>query len=265
MQAIRSTRPGGHVGYVGVSHGVALPGEELFFSEVHLHGGPAPVRRFLPDLIDRIWRREIDPGKVFDLTLPLERGRRRLQGHGRAPRHQGPAAARRTRMRLSVLGTGMVGRILAARLAGLGHDVVIGTRDPGTTRARTDPDAMGTPPYAEWQADHPDVRLVAFPDAAEHAEVVLNATHGAVSLDALRAVGAQGLAGKVLLDLGLPLDVSDGMPPTLTVANTDSLGEQVQRAFPETRVVKTLTTVFCEVMVDPARIPGEHSIFVAGR
>lgn len=72
MQAIRATRPGGHVGYVGVSHDVSLPGLELFFSGVHLHGGPAPVRRFLPDLIDRIWRREIDPGTVFDLVLPLE-------------------------------------------------------------------------------------------------------------------------------------------------------------------------------------------------
>jgi threonine dehydrogenase-like Zn-dependent dehydrogenase len=72
MQAIRSTRPGGHVGYVGVSHDFTLPGEELFYSHIHLHGGPAPVRRFLPDLIDRIWKREIDPGKVFDLTLPLE-------------------------------------------------------------------------------------------------------------------------------------------------------------------------------------------------
>jgi threonine dehydrogenase-like Zn-dependent dehydrogenase len=72
MQAIRSTRPGGHVGYVGVSHGVELPGEELFYSHVHLHGGPAPVRRFLPQLIDLIWSRQIDPGKVFDLELPLE-------------------------------------------------------------------------------------------------------------------------------------------------------------------------------------------------
>ena len=72
MQAIRSTRPGGHVGYVGVSHDVELPGLELFFSGVHLHGGPAPVRRFLPDLIDLIWTREIDPGKVFDLALPLD-------------------------------------------------------------------------------------------------------------------------------------------------------------------------------------------------
>ncbi|SHN39504.1 zinc-dependent alcohol dehydrogenase family protein [Cryptosporangium aurantiacum] len=72
MQAIRSARPGGHVGYVGVAHGVALPGEELFFSGVHLHGGPAPVRRFLPDLIDLIVKREINPGKVFDLELSLD-------------------------------------------------------------------------------------------------------------------------------------------------------------------------------------------------
>jgi threonine dehydrogenase-like Zn-dependent dehydrogenase len=72
LQAIRSTRPGGHVGYVGVAHDVELPGEELFFSHVHLHGGPAPVRRFLPELIDLIWARQIDPGKVFDLILPLE-------------------------------------------------------------------------------------------------------------------------------------------------------------------------------------------------
>jgi len=72
MQAIRATRAGGHVGHVGVAHDVSLPGEELFFSHVHLHGGPAPVRRFLPELIDLIWNRRIDPGRVFDLTLPLD-------------------------------------------------------------------------------------------------------------------------------------------------------------------------------------------------
>jgi threonine dehydrogenase-like Zn-dependent dehydrogenase len=72
MQAIRSARAGGHVGYVGVAHGVELSGEELFFSHVHLHGGPAPVRRFLPQLVDLILNRQIDPGKVFDLELPLE-------------------------------------------------------------------------------------------------------------------------------------------------------------------------------------------------
>jgi threonine dehydrogenase-like Zn-dependent dehydrogenase len=79
LQAIRSTRPGGHVGYVGVAHGVELPGEELFYSHVHLHGGPAPVRRFLPELIDLIWNRQIDPGKVFDLTLPLEQAAKGYQ------------------------------------------------------------------------------------------------------------------------------------------------------------------------------------------
>ena len=73
MQAIRSTRPGGHVGYVGVSHDVELPGQELFFSHVHLHGGPAPVRQYLPELIQLVWDRKINPGKVFDLTLPLEK------------------------------------------------------------------------------------------------------------------------------------------------------------------------------------------------
>jgi threonine dehydrogenase-like Zn-dependent dehydrogenase len=72
MQAIGATRPGGHVGYVGVTHGVQLPGDELFFSHVHLHGGPAPVRRFRPELIELISNRTIDPGRVFDLTLPLD-------------------------------------------------------------------------------------------------------------------------------------------------------------------------------------------------
>ena len=82
MQAIRCTRPGGHVGFVGVAHGIQLPGQELFYAEVHLHGGPAPVRRFLPKLIDLVLNGKINPGKVFDLTLPLSRGGRRLPRDG---------------------------------------------------------------------------------------------------------------------------------------------------------------------------------------
>jgi threonine dehydrogenase-like Zn-dependent dehydrogenase len=78
MQAIRSTRPGGHVGYVGVSHGVQLAGDDLFMTHVHLHGGPAPVRRFLPELIDLVWTRQIDPGRVFDLEPPLDEA---AEGH----------------------------------------------------------------------------------------------------------------------------------------------------------------------------------------
>lgn len=167
-------------------------------------------------------------------------------------------------MKITVLGTGMVGRTLAARLDGLGHDVVIGTRDPDATLARSEPDRMGTAPYAQWQQEHPGIRLMAFPDAGAHGEVVLNAVLGVSVLDALANVGAENLAGKVLLDLALPLDFSVGMPPMLTVANTDSLGEQIQRTYPETKVVKSLNTVFCRVMVDPSRIPGEHSVFVAG-
>lgn len=167
-------------------------------------------------------------------------------------------------MKIAVIGTGMVGRILAARLSDLGHEVVIGTHNVADTMARTDTDAMGTPPYAIWQQEHPQVRLVTLREAGAHAEVVLNAANGRNAIAALEGVGADQLAGKVLLDLALPLDLSKGFPPTLTIANTDSLGEQVQRAFPEARVVKSLTTVFCAVMADPSRVPGEHSIFVAG-
>ena len=165
-------------------------------------------------------------------------------------------------MKIAVLGTGKVGRILAVRLAGLGHDVVIGTRDPEVTLVRTERDAYRTT-YAEWQAEYPAVRLLSFPDAGAHGQVVLNATNGRNALAALDAVGAENLAGKVLLDLALPLDLSQGFPE-MTIANTDNLGERAQRAFPATRVVKSLTTVYCEVMVDPSRVPGQHSIFVAG-
>jgi predicted dinucleotide-binding enzyme len=152
-------------------------------------------------------------------------------------------------MRIAVLGTGMVGRAIASRLSGLGHEVVVGTRDVEKTLAR---------------GDAGDLRLLTFADAGAFGDIIVNATNGANALAALNAVGEQNLAGKVVLDLALPLDLSSGLPPTLTVANTDSLGEQVQRAFPSARVVKSLTTVYFQIMIDPSRIPGEHSIFVAG-
>jgi predicted dinucleotide-binding enzyme len=158
----------------------------------------------------------------------------------------------------------MVGRALAARLAGLGHDVVVGTRDVEETLARTESGAFGTPPYAEWQRANPGIRLVPFAESAAHAELVINATSGATSLAALAAVGAASLAGMVLLDLAIPLDSSGGMPPRLLAAVTDSLGEQIQRAFPDARVVKSLNTVFKDVMIEPSRVPGRHDVFVAG-
>lgn len=167
-------------------------------------------------------------------------------------------------MKIAVLGTGMVGRALAGRLAAIRHDVVIGTRDVEQTLVRTEPGTMGLSPYAEWQQAHPEIQLVSFPEAGAHGEIVINATAGVASLAALEAVGAKNLDGKIVVDIAIPLDFSQGMPPLLLVASTDSLGEQIQRAYPDARVVKTLNTVFGDMMIDPARVPGQHNVFLAG-
>ena len=138
-------------------------------------------------------------------------------------------------MNIAVLGTGMVGRTLAARLHELGHRVVDGTRDPQATLARTAPDRMGNPPFSTWHADHQDVPLATFAEAAAGAELVVHASSGGAALEVLGLAGAENLAGKTLVDVSNPLDPSAGFPPTLFVKDTDSLGEQVQRAFPEAR------------------------------
>ena len=168
-------------------------------------------------------------------------------------------------MNIAVLGTGTVGRTIAGKLSELGHVVVVGTRDPQATVARTESDAMGTPPYSAWQAENPAVRLAPFAEAAAFGELVVLATSGSGALDALTRAGAENLAGKVLLDISNPLDGSQGFPPTLFVKDTDSLAEQLQRAFPTARVVKSLNTMTAAVMVDPGRVSGgEHSVFVSG-
>jgi predicted dinucleotide-binding enzyme len=167
-------------------------------------------------------------------------------------------------MRFAVLGTGIVGRTIAAKLASLGHEVVIGTRDPQATLARTEPDFMGNPPFATWHAEHTGVALQTFAEAAAFGETVVNTTSGTASLDALDAAGAANLAGKVLVDVANPLDFSAGMPPSLNPVSTDSLGEQIQRAFPQVKVVKSLNTMSCQIMVDPGRVAGAHDVFVAG-
>ncbi len=167
-------------------------------------------------------------------------------------------------MKIAVIGTGTVGRTFASRLSGLGHDVVMGTRSVEETLNRTHEGRAGTPPHSVWQHEHPDIRLASFADAGAHGEVIINATAGVATLSALETVGADNLAGKVLVDIALPLDGAPGQTRSLVVANTDSLGEQIQRAHPDARVVKTLNTVFVEVMVDPARVPGRHNVFVSG-
>src|SRR3954449_6044779 len=139
-------------------------------------------------------------------------------------------------MRIGMLGTGVVGQTLEAKLTELGHDVKVGSRDPARS----------------------------FEAAAAHGELIFNATGGSVSLNALRMAGADNLAGKVLVDVSNPLDFSQGRPPTLTVCNTDSVGEQIQREFPDARVVKTLNTVNTAVMTNPAGVPGSHNLFISG-
>ncbi|HEU4426215.1 MAG TPA: NAD(P)-binding domain-containing protein [Pilimelia sp.] len=145
-------------------------------------------------------------------------------------------------MKISVVGTGMVGQALAGRLAKLGHEVTVGTRDVAATLAKATPDGMGNTPYATWAAAHPQVRLATFADAAAGAELLVNATSGAASIAALEAAGADNLAGKVLIDIANPLDFSHGFPPTLFVKDTDSLGERIQATFPQLKVVKALNT-----------------------
>lgn len=151
-------------------------------------------------------------------------------------------------MRIAVIGSGVVGRTLASAFRRLGHDVVVGTRDPEVT-ARRD----------EWAGL--DLPLSPLADATTGADVVVNAVTGSVSLEALSEVD---LDGKILIDVSNPLDFSQGFPPTLTVKDTDSLGEQIQRAHPEARVVKTLNTVNAGIMVHPGSLPEKSSMFLAG-
>jgi predicted dinucleotide-binding enzyme len=156
-------------------------------------------------------------------------------------------------MRIAVLGTGTVGRTIGTKLVELGHEVTIGSRTADNEHAR------------EWvSAAGGGAAQGTFEDAASGAELIFNCTGGAVALDALRAAGAANLAGKVVVDVSNPLDFSQGRPPTLTVCNTDSVGEQIQREFPDARVVKTLNTVNTAVMTNPAGVPGGHNLFISG-
>jgi len=159
-------------------------------------------------------------------------------------------------MDIAVLGTGSVGRAVSARLDQLGHAVALGTRDPEATTARDD--------HAAWAATSPGVRLMTFADAAATAELLVNASSGVVTLEVLRSAAVGDRDGTVLLDISNPLDFSGGFPPTLTVKDTDSLAEQIQREFAGLRVVKALNTLTAELMVHPGTLPEPTTVFVCG-
>ncbi|MCB0527824.1 MAG: NAD(P)-binding domain-containing protein [Lewinellaceae bacterium] len=158
-------------------------------------------------------------------------------------------------MKIAVLGTGMVGKTIGSALIKAGHEVRMGSRTRGNEKA------------LQWVADNgAQASEGAFADAAAFGDLVFVATKGDATLDALRAAGAANLEGKVLVDISNPLDFSKGMPPSLFVCNTDSLGEQIQAAFPAAKVVKTLNIVNCEVMVDAGRSSAQArgTMFVSG-
>ncbi len=157
-------------------------------------------------------------------------------------------------MKIAVLGTGMVGTTIASKLVELGHAVTLGSRTADNEKAKAW--------LAELGADR--AAIAAYADAARTAELVFNCTAGVASLEALRMTGAANLAGKILIDVSNPLDFSQGTPPRLTVCNDSSLGEQIQAALPETKVVKSLNTINANLMVEPSLVPGEHAVFVSG-
>ena len=165
-------------------------------------------------------------------------------------------------MKIGILGSGVVGQTLGAKLIERGEDVVLGTRSPDKREGRR---GMGAA-LDDWlRTTGGKARIASFADAAAHGEIVINATNGAGSLDALNLAGARNLDGKILIDVANPLDFSRGMPPSLTVCNTDSLAEQIQRAFPNAKVVKTLNTTNAQVMVNPAQVGGgDHDLFICG-
>jgi predicted dinucleotide-binding enzyme len=156
-------------------------------------------------------------------------------------------------MKIGVFGTGMVGSAIAGKLVELGHDVKMGSRAAGNDKAVAWAKAAG----ARGSQG-------SFADAASFGEMLFNCTGGSVSLAVLQSAAPADLAGKVLVDLSNPLAHSKGSPPTLTVCNTDSIGEQIQRAFPDTKVVKTLNTVNAHLMVNAALVKGDHDLFMCG-
>jgi predicted dinucleotide-binding enzyme len=157
-------------------------------------------------------------------------------------------------MKLGVLGTGSVGQTIGSKLAALGHDVKMGARAATNEKAEAWTKATGR------ATSHGT-----FADAAAFGELIFNCTSGKAALEVLRAAGAANLRGKILVDVSNPLDFSKGAPPTLFTPSGDSLGEQIQREFPEVKVVKTLNTVTAAVMVDPVRLGGgEHDVFLSG-
>jgi predicted dinucleotide-binding enzyme len=154
---------------------------------------------------------------------------------------------------IAILGTGMVGEVLGTKLVSLGHKVMMGSRTDNNEKA------------VAWKNKNGTLASNGtFADAAAFGEIVFNCTSGKVSLEALQLAGHENLQGKILVDVANPLDFSKGMPPSLTICNTDSLGETIQRQFPDVKVVKALNTMNCQLMVNPGFLKDPGNVFICG-
>ena len=158
-------------------------------------------------------------------------------------------------MKIAVLGTGMVGNTIGSKLIELGHSVKMGSRTSNNEKAKDWVSKSGS-----------NASAGTFTEAAQFGELIFNCTNGGASLEVLSLAGKENLKGKILIDLANPLDASKGMPPVLiaSLSNTTSLGEEIQKKFPDVKVVKTLNTMNCYLMVDPKKVAGDHDVFLGG-
>lgn len=169
--------------------------------------------------------------------------------------------------RIAIMGTGGVGQAYASRFITLGYEVMMGTRNVSEKLSGTERDGYGNPPFSEWYLANRNVKLGTFEEAAIFGEIILNATLGIKSIAALKSAGAKNLNRKILIDVSNPLDFSKGMPPSLLpeLSNTNSLGEEIQKTFPDVKVVKTLNTMWNGLMVNPTMLnEGDHTAFICG-
>ncbi len=170
-------------------------------------------------------------------------------------------------MKIAILGTGNVGQTFATTFIAQGHEVIMGTRNVADTLARKATDNYGSLPFGEWHSKNAAVKLTTFAEAVATSDIVLNALQGAASISAISSVDKAAFDGKILLDISNPLDFSKGFPPTLLdgLNNSNSLGEEIQKTLPNAKVVKTLSTMYSAIMVNPTMVGnGDHNVFIAG-
>lgn len=168
-------------------------------------------------------------------------------------------------MRIAILGTGNVGQTFAEKFISLGHEVVMGTRDVGHTLERVDKD--GKPLFAEWHSKNVKVVLKTFKEVVQECELIVNALQGGATISAIQSCNSADFDNKIFIDIANPLDFSQGFPPSLLpdLCNTNSLGEEIQKELPNAKIVKTLNTMWCGLMVNPKLINnGDHLNYICG-